>query len=141
MAGSYWQPVAMVPVVSLIIVFYSMWRAKRALTDDPWFVMCHWQLCVKRSRILLAVMFLLLVVVLLGWVAYAYLGMMDIAVKAIIGGIGILPVMVTVLVLIMMEIDASHQASQGKISAAIVESFPSPDLAPVSEGQLDSTGS
>ncbi len=126
-AGDYWQPLAMVPVLSLVTIFYTFWRAKRVSSEGPWFVMCHWQLAVKRSRILLGVMFFLLAVAVLGWVAYTYLGLMDIAVKAMVGGMGILPVMVTVLVLIMMEIDAMHQATQGKISASIVEIFPKPD--------------
>lgn len=131
-AGSYWQPLAMVPVVSLLTVFYTMWRAKRARTEDSWFVMCHWQLCAKRSRILLAVMLLLLTVIFFGWAAYTYLGVMDIAVKAMVSGVGILPLMVTVLVLIMMEIDAMHQATLGNISAGIVEQFPNPELAKAS---------
>jgi len=131
-AGSYWQPLAMVPVISLIAVFYTMWRAKRARLEASWFVMCHWQLCVKRSRILLAVMCFLLLVACLGWMAYTYLGLMDIAVKAMVGGVGILPVMVTVLVLIMMEIDAMHQAAQGKLSAKIAEAYPNPELAKAS---------
>jgi len=131
-AGDYWQPLAMVPVISLITVFYTMWRAKRVRSEESWFVMCHWQLAVKRSRILLGVMLFLLTVVILGWVAYTYLGLMDIAVKAMIGGMGILPVMVTVLVLIMMEIDAMHQATQGKLSAKIAEAYPNPELAKAS---------
>ncbi len=127
-SGSYWQPLAMVPVISLLTVFYTMWRAKRARTEDSWFVMCHWQLCARRSRILLVVMLLLLLVVFLGWAAYTYLGVMDIAVKAMVSGVGILPLMVTVLVLIMMEIDAMHQAAQGKLSDRIAEAYPNPKL-------------
>ncbi|MCF6353564.1 MAG: hypothetical protein L3J26_00425 [Candidatus Polarisedimenticolaceae bacterium] len=132
LAGSYWQPLALVPLISLAVVAYTMWRAKRASTEESWFVMCHWQLCVKRSRVLLAVMLLLVIVAILGWVAYTHLGMMDVAVKAMIGGVGVLPVMVTILVLIMMEIDAMHQATQGKISASMVELYPKPDSVTVS---------
>ncbi len=131
-AGSYWQPLAMVPVVSLMTVSYTLWRTKHACSEESWFVMCHWQLAVKRSQVLLGVMVFLLVVVILGWVAYTYLGLMDIAIKAMIGGMGILPVMVTILVLIMMEIDAMHQATQGKLSAKIAEAYPNPDLAKAS---------
>ncbi len=137
-AGDYWQPLVMVPVISLATIFYTLWRAKRVRSEASWFVMCHWQLAVKRSRILLGVMFFLLAVAVLGWAAYTYLGLMDIAVKAMIGGVGILPVMVTVLVLIMMEIDAMHQATQGKISAGIVEAFPNPEVKP-NKGQLKPT--
>jgi hypothetical protein len=138
-ANDYWQPVAMVPVISLTTIFYTMWRAKRARKEEEsWFVMCHWQLAVKRSRILLGVMLFLLAVAVLGWVAYTYLGLMDIAVKAMIGGMGILPVMVTVLVLIMMEIDAMHQATQGKLSPKIAEAYPNPGLEPVNTNPIGS---
>ena len=130
--GDYWQPLAMVPTVSLITVFYTMWRAKRARSEESWFVMCHWQLAVKRSQILLGVMLFLLAVIILGWAAYTYLGLMDIAVKAMVGGMGILPVMMTVLVLIMMEIDAMHQATQGKLAVKIAEAYPNPELAKAS---------
>jgi hypothetical protein len=64
---------------------------------------------------------------LLGWIGYTYFGMMKVAVMALIGGVGLLPIMVTVLVLIIMESDALHQASLHKLSSRVVEEFPPPE--------------
>jgi len=61
---------------------------------------------------------------LLGWLGYAYAGMMKVAVYALVGGMGMLPTMVTVLVLIILESDALHQARHGQLPAWVVQRFP-----------------
>ncbi|MEJ1296094.1 MAG: hypothetical protein RPU64_05135 [Candidatus Sedimenticola sp. (ex Thyasira tokunagai)] len=138
LAGSYWQPLALVPIVSFSVLIYILWRAKRSKTIDSWYVMCHWQICAKRARIILYMLFGLIFVAFLGWLGFTYMGMMEVAVYAMIGGMGVLPVMVTVLVLIVMEQDIMHQAAQKKLPDSIVEAFPNPgvrvlDEAPVPE--------
>lgn len=125
-AKTYWQPVAMVPVISTLILGYLFWRGRRARVSDTWFVRAHWEICLGRSRIFSVMLLLLVLAAFFGWVGYTYLGMMDIAVKAIIGGAGILPVMVTVLVLIVMESDALHQAGHGGVSDGYIKSMPPP---------------
>lgn len=126
-AKSYWQPVALVPIVSVAILGYIFWRGRRSARLDSWYVQAHWKICMARSRLFSYMLGLLLVVSVLGWVGYSYLGMMDIAVKAIIGGAGLLPVMVTVLVLIVLESDALHQANSGLVADAYVKRSPPPD--------------
>ena len=127
MAGSYWQPLLVVPVFSFGTLAYILWRARRAKAQDDWYVMCHWQICAARSRVFIYLLLLGVTVVILGWVGYTYFGMMKVAVYAISGGVGILPVMVTVLILILMESDALHQASLQKLPKRIVEKYPAPD--------------
>ncbi len=128
-AKSLPQPIIAMPIMSASILIYILWRAKKALQDDEdWFVKCHWQMAAKRARVFIGMLSLLVIVSALGWVGYTYLGMMQIAVMAFIGGAGILPIMVTVLGLIIMESDSMHQASQGKLGKAIVEKFPNPGL-------------
>ncbi len=131
--NSYWQPLALVPIFSVATLAYSLWRAKRALKTDPWFVAAHWQVCARHSRIFSIMLGLLVIMSLLGWVGYTYFGMMDIAVKAIIGGAGLLPVMVTVLALIVIESDSLHQANQGRVPNGIVKRYPAPASLPVVE--------
>ena len=126
-ARSYWQPLALVPVISLCLLGYTLWRASKSKQQDPWFVMCHWQIAARRSRIFLAIVLLMLLVAALGWLAYSYFGMMKVAVYAIVGGAGILPTMVTVLVLIIMESDAMYQARQGKLPDSLLQRYPNPD--------------
>lgn len=133
MVGSFWQPLAMVPVISLCTLLYTLWRAKQAKKTDSWFVMCHWQIAAKRSRLFIGMLMMMSVVAMLGWVGHAYLGMMKIAALATVGGIGILPTLVTVLILIVMESDAMHLAKQCKLPDSIVEQFPDPGTTTVVE--------
>jgi hypothetical protein len=58
------------------------------------------------------------------------------AVFAMIGGLGILPIMVTVLVLILMESDALHQAALHKLPDGIVTKYPNPGVPVVEETAL-----
>jgi hypothetical protein len=128
MAKTYWQPIALLPFVSIAILLYTLWRARRSREIDSWYVMCHWQICARRSRVFIYMLLFLGVVCVLGWIGYTYLGMMEVAVYALVGGMGILPVMVTVLVLILMESDILHQAALHKLPDRIVEAYPNPGV-------------
>lgn len=138
LAGSFWQPIAMVPIFSFATLAYILWRARRSRQQDEWYVMCHWQICAARSRLFIYMLLLGTTVAVLGWVGYTYFGMMKVAVYAISGGVGILPVMVTVLILILMESDALHQASLHKLSKGTVEKYPAPEGMVVLEEESDS---
>ncbi len=133
MAKSYWQPVALVPVVSIALLGYILWRARRSREIDSWYVMCHWQICARRSRIFIYMLLFTLTVSFLGWLGYTYLGWMVEAVYALVGGVGLLPVMVTVLVLILMESDALHQAALHKLPDSIVDTCPNPGVPVIEE--------
>jgi hypothetical protein len=124
---SYWQPLALVPILSLSILFYTLWRSKQSKTRDEWYVYAHWKIAAERSRIFIYMLLAVLGVCLLGWLGYSYMGMKKVAVMALTGGVGLLPIMVTVLVLILMESDALHQAAQGKLSKRMVEKYPYPE--------------
>ena len=125
---SYWQPLALVPIVSLALLVYTLYRARRSRQNDPWYVMVHWQIAAERSRFFIYMLLAVLMVSLLGWIGYTYMEMEKVSVMALIGGVGLLPIMVTVLVLILMESDALHQASLHKLSKRVVDRFPPPDL-------------
>ncbi len=125
---STWYPLLVVPVVSIACLGYVILRAKQAQRKDPWFVMCHWQISAKRSKIFLLMFMVFWFACLLGWVGYSYLGMMEEAVYAVIGGMGVLPIMVTTLVLIIMESDVLHQAGHGNLPKGVIERYPNPDL-------------
>ena len=125
---SYWQPLALVPVISFLILGYTLWRARQSVRRDSWFVMCHWQLCAGRSRVFILMLIILGSISLLGWVGFTYFGMKEVAVIAMISGTGVLPVMVTVLVLVLMESDALYQATQHKLPKRMIERYPNPDI-------------
>jgi len=126
LAGSFWQPLALVPVFSFSLLFYTLKRAHDSRQQDSWFVMVHWQIAAERSRFFIYMLLVVLTVSFLGWMGYTFLGMKKVTVMALIGGVGLLPIMVTVLVLILMESDALHQAAQQKVSKRMAERFPYP---------------
>lgn len=130
---SYWQPLALVPIVSILLLGYILWRAQRAKTIDTWYVMCHWQICASRSRTFILILSIFGFIAFLGWLGFTYFGMKEVAVMAMIGGTGVLPVMVTVLVLVLMESDALHQAAQHKLPKRMIERYPNPDIRIVEE--------
>jgi hypothetical protein len=115
-----------VPILSICILSYTLWRAKRSASIDSWYVMCHWQICARRSKLFLMVVLLLLTAFLLGWIGFTYWGMEKVPVMAMIGGLGILPTMGSVLLLIVLESDILHQAKSGKLPDWVVEKFPKP---------------
>ncbi len=133
MAGSLPWLLALVPLISFSILSYTLWRAARSKTRDTWYVMCHWQVCARRSRIFILVLVLLLVITGLGWVGYTYLRMMKEAVWALIGGLGLLPLMVTVLVLVIMESEALYHSQLAKLPRWVVERFPNPEAKVIPE--------
>ncbi|PVV08442.1 MAG: hypothetical protein B6D77_11795 [gamma proteobacterium symbiont of Ctena orbiculata] len=122
---SYWQPLALVPIFSFAALFYTLWRAKRS--KDPWYVWVHWQIAAERSRLFIYMLLAVLTVWFLGWVGFTYFEMKKVAVLALIGGVGILPIMVTVLILILMESDALHQASSRRLSRRVADKYPYPE--------------
>ena len=132
-AGSFPWLLAIIPITSFSLLGYTLWRAGRSLTRDPWYVMGHWQVCARRSRIFIAMLVMLLVVMTLGWLGYAYLGWMKEAVMALVAGTGILPVMVTVLVLIIVESEALYHANQAKLPDWVIERFPNPNAKVIHE--------
>lgn len=118
-----------VPLVSVSILVYLVIRARVSLKRDSWYVMCHWQLCARRSRFFIAMLLLLLLVI----VALVLTVGGDVnALKPghyAAGGVAILPTMLSVLVLIIMESDAVHKANIGEVPDWLVKKYPDPSAA------------
>ncbi len=134
LAGSFPWVMALPPLISLSLLSYTLWRARSSLRRDTWYPMCHWQVCARRSRFFIGMLLLLLLVAILGWMGYSQLGWRKEAVWAIVVGMGILPVMVTVLVLILFESEALYHANQAKLPGWVVERHPPPPgMTPIEE--------
>jgi hypothetical protein len=133
MMGSLPWLAGLVPAISFALMGYTLWRARRALKTDPWYVKCHWQVAARRTKLFMFMLTLLLVMAALGWAGYTYLGMMKEAVFALIGGVGILPVMVTMLILILMESEALYHSNLCKLPNWVVEKFPNSEVKIIEE--------
>lgn len=119
--------ILIVPVVSVVILSYLVWRARLSKGRDSWFVFSHWQLCARRSRFFI------------GMIAFMGLGILAIIASVggdvsdlrpghyAIGGIVMLPTLFTILVLIIMESDAVHKATIGEVPDWLVKKVPPPD--------------
>ncbi|MCW8930235.1 MAG: hypothetical protein OQL19_08375 [Gammaproteobacteria bacterium] len=133
MASSWAWPMLIVPIVSFIILGIIirnglLIRKKASLNEESWFVMCHWQIALKRSLFFIKMLLAISALAGLGLYGYTQLGWMKEAVFAMIGGGCILPIMVTTLVLIIMESDALHQASAGKLPDNMIDLYPNSEV-------------
>ncbi len=127
LASSWAWPMLSVPIISFIILGTILTKGQKSRTEESWFVMCHWQLAMQRSLFFIKMMLLMILIASFGVYGYMQLGWMKEAVYAMIGGICVLPIMLTTLVLILMESDALHQAQKGELPEKIVKLFPNPD--------------
>jgi len=119
-------PVFVVPAISLAVLTYTIWRARRSRSSESWYVMCHWQVAERRSRVFILMLALLGIASLVAWYGYDALGVRKEAALAIVGGVGMLPTLVTVLVLIIMESEVLHQAAHGRVPRSMVRRHPPP---------------
>lgn len=98
------------PTISLALIGYTLWRAGKSPRRDTPFVQCHWAVAAKRTRLFLVMLGVLAGVATFAAIAHFFMGLMQEAAIALVIGGGLLPVMVTMLVLIMMESEALHMA-------------------------------
>ncbi|WP_293647991.1 hypothetical protein [Thiolapillus sp.] len=116
-----------VPIISILILTYLVWRAALSRKRDAWFVFCHWQLCARRSRFFIG----MIVLMALGIVAILASVGGDVADLRpghyAIGGMVMLPTLFSVLVLIIMESDAVHKANIADVPEWLVKKFPPPE--------------
>jgi len=128
LATSWAWPMLIVPVVSFVILGTIIYKGIKSRQKEPWYVMCHWQIALKRSLFFIKMILAISTIAVIGLYGYTNLGWMKEAVFALIGGVCILPIMVTTLVLIIMESDALHQAGEGKLPDKMIDLYPNPDV-------------
>lgn len=120
-ASSLWEWVILVPSASLLILLYTLWRARKALKIDSWYVKCHWQICYKRSKMFIGMILLML----FAMAAVLLVSGGDPEPQHIaLGGAAVLPTMVMVLVLIILETESLDDARKGRVPDSVVERFP-----------------
>ncbi len=105
----------LVPLLSVIALTYTFYRSGKVKREDGEFVYIHWQIARRWSKLFAGVLLLMVTVAVLGWLANQYLGLMKEAVYGLIGGLGLLPTLVTVLILIVIESDSLHHARVGTL--------------------------
>ncbi len=118
---------ALVPAISFSIIGYIMLRARQvAVGNDTWFVKSHWRIAARRNRIFMLLLAVACAICGGGLALSKMLGWAKIQTIALIGGIGLLPFMMSLLVLIVLGNDSVFQARTGKLPKRFVEQNPDP---------------
>ena len=124
-AGAFPLLPALVPAISFFIIGYIMLRARQvAVGNDTWFVKSHWRIAARRNRIFMLLLAATCAACGGGLVLSKMLGWAKIQVIALIGGVGLLPFMMSLLVLIVLGNDSVYQARTGKLPKRFVEQNP-----------------
>jgi len=121
--GQYIKFLALVPLFSFIALAVTFFRASRVKREDSEFVYVHWQIARRWSVLFTGILTLLCTVSFLGWLGQEYANMMTEMVYALIGGLGILPTLLSVLVLVVIESDSLHHARMGTIPESAKKRF------------------
>lgn len=110
---SYFHLMGLVPIISVLVIAYTLFRAAKLQRADSEFVFIHWQIAARWSRLLAMMLSLLVVLSVSAWLAHTQLGLMREMSYALAAGLGLLPTLVSVLVLVVVESDALHHAKEG----------------------------
>lgn len=123
--GSFPRLTALVPVISFFIIGYILIKARQvAASDDSWFVRAHWQIAARRNRLFMLLLTTACVISGGGLWLSGMLGWARVPTIALIGGVGLLPFMVSLLVLIVLGNDSVYLARSGKLPIRFAEQNP-----------------
>ena len=124
-AGSIPLLPGLVPVISFAIICYIHISARQiAESDEPWFVMAHWQICASRNRFFMLLLTLCCVISGSGYWLSRVLGWAKIPTIALIGGVGLLPFMAALLVLIVLGNESVYMARNGELPEHFLQQNP-----------------
>ncbi len=117
--------VALVPAISFSIIGYILIKARQvAAGDDSRFVKAHWQIAARRNRLFMLLLTVTCVVAAGGLWLSRMLGWAKIPTIALIAGVGLLPFMVVLLVLIVLGNESVFMARDGKLPKRFLEQDP-----------------
>ncbi|MDO8826615.1 hypothetical protein [Methylophaga sp.] len=114
---SYFEFIVLVPLLSFLFLGYTFIRSSRIKREDSEFVYIHWQIARRWSFFFAIVLSVVVTIAVLGWLSYTYLGLMKEAAFAFVGGLSFLPTLVSVLILIVIEMDSLNHARVGTLPA------------------------
>ena len=112
--GHYLYYLVLVPIFSFIALATTFYRSSKVNREDSEFIYVHWQIARRWSVLFSAVLTLLCTVSILAWLGQYYAGIMKEMIYAFIGGFGIFPTLLTVLILVIIESDSLNHARRGK---------------------------
>lgn len=114
--------VMIVPLTSFIITGYLAIKAKQiAKGNESVFIKAHWKVADKRNKHFMWLLTITCIVIGGGFWLSKLMGWSKIATIALLGGVGLLPFMVSLLVLIVLGNDSMYQARHSKLPKGSTE--------------------
>jgi hypothetical protein len=114
-------------VLSAAVMGFIYWRARRAEARDPWFVMAHWKMALRRCRLLLIGYAITGTVLFLAWLlSLGMQGHMKEILFTALTRIGVMPTVILVFVAFVMESNALFQAARGEVPDGIAARYAVP---------------
>lgn len=112
--------VLIVPILSFAITGYIAIKAKKvAASDEIAFVKAHWVVADKRNQHFMWLLTITCIVIGGGLMLSKTMGWSKITTLALLGGVGLLPFMVSLLILIVLGNDSMYQARHSKMPKGI----------------------
>lgn len=116
---------ALVPIISFSIIGHILIKARQiAASDRSWFVKAHWQAAAGRNRLFMLLLAVTCIVSVGSLWLSKMLGWARIPTIALIAGVGLLPFMVVLLVLVVLGNESVFMARGGKLPKRFVERNP-----------------
>lgn len=123
--GSFPYLPALVPIISFSIIGYILIKAKLvAAGGETWFVKAHWQIAARRNRFFMLLLTVTCAISGGGLWLSKVMGWAKVPTIALIGGVGLLPFMVVLLVLIVLGNESVYMARDGKLPKRFAEKNP-----------------
>lgn len=115
MGPKYMNFLILIPVFSLIAIGYTLYRSGKVSRQGYEFAYIHWQIAARWSKFLAMMLLILVSMTAIAWLGHKHLGFMREMSYALAAGLGLLPTMVSVLVLVVIESDSLHHARVGTL--------------------------
>ena len=120
--GSFPYLPALVPAISFSIIGYILVKASQvAASGETWFVKAHWQIAARRNRFFMLLLTVTCAISGGGLWLSSTMGWAKVQTIALIGGVGLLPFMIVLLVLIVLGNESVYMARDGKLPDGFVK--------------------
>jgi hypothetical protein len=134
MVKSFPMAPALVVVISVSIILYIVIKSKQvAKGDDSIFVKLNWEVCAKRNTWFVMLLTVTLSIIFGGLQLSQAMHWSKINTMALIGGVGLLPFMVVLLLLVVLGNDSVHLARSGRMAKGMAEKAKSLGLEPIEQ--------
>ena len=111
-----------VPLIGCLIIGFTLIRGQSLKNHESDFIRANWRMVLKRTKVFMIAYGLLGVAVTIAWLVHDSIAIKEMA-YAIVGGLGILPTMVMVLVLTVIESESLNHALKGELTEKQREQF------------------